>query len=132
MTKTLGERRVEEREDAIALVIRTTAPLFKWHPWTIVEVPSEERRLDRSSHDPTYGHRRFRPHRALRPFYSDKITAFVAQWTPCLTEAGAGRRAKRHLAKFLTWRAAQRRVEQAMADQPQPVRPNPGEVETTG
>lgn len=113
MTKTLGEKRVEERDGAIALIVRTTSRWRPWDAWVILEVPKEGRFW--SDEDVSYGHRDFRPLRSMQRYYIDDVTEYVAKYGSRRTEEAAAKLARRKLDRFLEWRDGQRQVEAELA-----------------
>lgn len=117
MSAALGERRVQEQDGAIALIVRKSRRLWPWDVWVIV--PQEKREGSRyrdDSDDPTYGHPGFRAICGLRQFYIEDITSRAARYGSAMTEAGAERRARRKLARFLRWRDRQRAIEASMQE----------------
>jgi hypothetical protein len=108
----LGEIRVEEREGCIALIVRMARPVWRWDVWTIVDVPNDRKVYDKhDARDLVYGNDAFRGVRGLQRYYCEHITSFAAKRGACLSRAGAERRARRHLERFLRWREKQRAIE---------------------
>jgi hypothetical protein len=113
--KTLGEIRVEERDNCVALIVRTTRRWLSWDAWVIVncETFGEKRGYD----DPTYGAEGFAAHRPMQRFYVDDILYYAKKAGSRRSQDSAAKKACKELDRFLERRDKLKEIEQQMNDE---------------